>query len=100
MAKPQLEDGHSDIANELLEAIIRTHFSPTESSIFWTVCRQTYGWHKKFDRISFSQFEKFTGVNRRHIAPSLQNLIRRNIITRQGEGYNLEYGVQKDYLNQ
>jgi hypothetical protein len=26
MARPQLEDGHTKIANELLEAIILTHF--------------------------------------------------------------------------
>jgi phage replication O-like protein O len=97
MAKPQIEDGHSDIANELLEAIIRTHFSPIEHSVFWAIVRKTYGWHKKMDRISFTQLEDLTGINRRHIAPALQGLIKRNIIIRQGEKYNLEYGVQKDY---
>jgi phage replication O-like protein O len=97
MANPQIEDGHSDIANELLDAVIRTHFTPTENAIFWTVIRKTYGWHKKFDRISFTQFEESTGLSRRHIAPALQGLIKRNIISRQGEGYRLEYGIQKDY---
>lgn len=97
MATPQVEDGHSMIANELLEAIIKTHLSPAEHSVFWAIVRKTYGWHKKTDRISFSQFEELTGMNRRHIAPALHRLLARNIIIRQGEKYNLEYGIQKDY---
>jgi phage replication O-like protein O len=99
MANPQLEDGHSAISNELLEAIIRTHFSPTESAVFWTVVRKTYGWHKKIDRISFTQFEETTRMDRRHVSPALKSLIQRNIVLRQGKGYNLEYGVQKNYEN-
>jgi phage replication O-like protein O len=97
MARPQLEDGRTEIANELLEAIIRTHFSPTEHAVLWAVIRKTYGWHKKIDRISFTQFEELTKINRWHIAPVLQGLIKRNIIIRQGEKQALEYGIQKDF---
>jgi len=99
MAKPQIEDGHSDIANELLEAIIKTHFSNAEHSIFWAIVRKTYGWHKKTDKISYSQFEEATGLNRRHVGPALKRLIYRNIIvcTNAGERITSEYGIQKDY---
>lgn len=97
MASPQKEDGHSAIANELLDAIIKTYFSSTEHAVFWAIVRKTYGWHKKTDRISYTQFEKMTGINRRHIAPALKRLILRNIITQIGNGQNLEYGIQKDY---
>ena len=97
MASPQTEDGLTPIANELLDAIIRTHFSPTEHTLILVIIRKTYGWHKKTDRISYTQFEEATGINRRHIAPALQSLMKRRIIIRQGEGYNLEYGIQKDY---
>jgi phage replication O-like protein O len=97
MANPQLEAGHCDIANELMDAIIKTHFSPTEVKVLMAIIRKTYGWHKKTDRISYSQFEEITAISRRHIAPALQSLIRRNIINRTGDGYNLEYGIQKDY---
>jgi phage replication O-like protein O len=97
MANPQLENGRCEFANELVDALIKTHFNPLEFTIFMTVARQTYSWHKKWDRISFTQFEEKTGVSRRHIAPVLQGLIKRNIIARRGEGYNLEYSIQKDY---
>jgi phage replication O-like protein O len=70
MATPQLEDGRTEIANELLEAIIYTHFSPTEHAVLWAIVRKTYGWHKKIDRISFTQLEGLTRINRRHIAPA------------------------------
>lgn len=99
MADPQLENGHSDIANELLEAICRAYFSPAESKVFWSVVRKTYGWHKKSDRISYSQFEESTGLDRRHVGPALKRLISRNILTctNAGERHMSEYGVQKDY---
>jgi len=99
MANPQLEDGRTEIANELVEALSETYFSPAESKILWTVIRKTYGWHKKSDRISYSQFEESTKMNRRHIGPALKRLIDRNIITssNSGEKHVSEYGLQKDH---
>ena len=97
MANPQVENGHVDIANEIIEAIVKTYFSSSESRIFWAIVRKTWGWHKKTDRISYTQFETMTGMSRRHIAPALKRLISRQIITQTGNGYTLEYGVQKDY---
>ncbi len=97
MANPQAENGHLDIANELAEALARTYLSPTESRVLWAVLRKTYGWEKKTDRISFTQFEKATGMNRRHVFDALNSLIARRIITRSGEGQQLFYGLQKDY---
>ena len=97
MANPQIENGHIDIANELAERLAKTYLSPSESKIFWAITRKTWGWHKKMDRISFSQLEEATGINRRHIAPMLKRLIERKIVTQTGNGYHLEYGIQKDY---
>jgi phage replication O-like protein O len=98
-ANPQLENGHTDIANELVDVIARTYFSPAESKVFWTVLRMTYGWHKKSDRISYSMFENVTGLDRRHISPALKRLQARNIITcvSAGEKRINEYAIQKDY---
>jgi len=99
MARPQVEDGHCDIANELLEAIIRTHFTSAESKVFWAIVRKTYGWRKKTDSISYSQFESLTGLNRRHVGPVLKSLIKKNIVlcSNAGERKTSDYGVQKDY---
>lgn len=97
MANPQLEDGHTDIAHELVEALAKTQLSGYETRVLWAVLRKSYGWHKKTDRISYTQFEQLTGLNRRHVATALKRLIIRRIITEIGNGYKLEYGLQKDY---
>lgn len=97
MAKPQAENGHVDIANEIAEALCRINLTAYESRILWALFRKTYGWHKKWDRISYTQWEKMTGINRWHIARTIKQLIARNIITQRGNGYKIEYTFQKDY---
>jgi phage replication O-like protein O len=97
MANPQAENGHIDIANELGEAFARLYLSAGESRILWAILRKTYGWHKKFDRISFTQFERLTGMDRRYIADALSKLIKRRIVVRRGNKHKLEYALNKDY---
>jgi phage replication O-like protein O len=110
MAKsPQLEDGYTSIANELLEAIYNTHFSEYESRTFWFIVRMTYGWKHKMDTIALSQFEKgvidkdgkplVRGLNINHskICQAINCLVSRNIIIRKKDGYITSYGLQKDY---
>ena len=97
MAKPQKENGHIDIANELAEALCRINLSAYEFRVLWAIWRRTYGWHKKYDRISYSQFEELTKLKRWHIARTLTRLRGRNLIVVIGNGQNLQYGFQKDY---
>lgn len=97
MANPQPENGLTSIAHEIAEAFCRINLSAYESRIVWFILRKTYGYHKTTDRISFSQFEEFTKLKHWHISRTLDRLLKRNIITRTGEGYNLIYGLQKDY---
>ena len=97
MAKPQLENGHTKIANELVEALARHNLSAYEGRVLWCIFRKTYGWNKKTDRISYTQFATATGVDRRHIGRAINSLKSRNIIICNGTGYALEYGIQKDY---
>jgi phage replication O-like protein O len=99
MANPQLEDGRTEIANEIVEALAKTYLSPAENKIIWAVFRKTYGWHKKTDHISYSQFEEMTGLDKRHIGAPLQRLIERKIIfsTNAGERRTSEYGIQKNW---
>ena len=97
MANPQLEDGYTAIANDCMDALMRTNFPGHERRVLDCILRKTYGWHKKSDRISFSQFEEATHIDRRNIARSVHSLIARNIVTCAGKGYSLEYSFQKDY---
>jgi phage replication O-like protein O len=99
MANPQLEGGRTEIANEIVEVFAKTYLSPAESKVLWAVFRKTYGWHKKTDHISYSQFEEMTGLDKRHVGVPLQRLIDRKIIfsNSAGERRTSEYGIQKNW---
>lgn len=71
---PQLEDGFTRIANELLEALCKMPLGNSESQIFFCILRKTYGWGKKQDDISISQIESATGLSRRMVIYGIQNL--------------------------
>ena len=93
MANPQKENGHVDIANEIVEALAKTYLSSYESQVLWAIFRKTYGWHKKEDRINGSQLSKMTGISESHVSRTLKGLTRRNIIIRNGK----KISFQKDY---
>jgi phage replication O-like protein O len=97
MASPQVENGHTIIANEIVDAMCRVNLSAYESRIAWFILRKTYGYHKVTDRISYSQFEQGTNLKRWHVARTIEKLLARKIITRIGNGYDIEYAFQKDY---
>jgi phage replication O-like protein O len=96
-ASPQVEDGYLKIAHEIAEAFSRIRISGNEWRILWVILRKTYGWNKKMDHISTTQFEKETGLKRRHVSRALSSLIKRRIVTNNGDSFIGTYGLQKDY---
>lgn len=82
MASPQIEDGHVDIANEIVEKLARFQLSGTEYRVLWAIWRKTWGWHKKEDRIALSQFVKMTELKRRSVRRALESLVKKNIIVK------------------
>lgn len=47
MSNPQIENGYTKIANELLEALIQAELSGAEYRIVCFIIRQTYGYNQK-----------------------------------------------------
>lgn len=82
MVNPQLENGYTSIANEILEKVVATRLPANEYRILLFIIRKTYGFHKKEDRISLTQFQKALGVSRPTVSKSLKNLITRNMVVR------------------
>ena len=93
MANPQAENGHVDIANEIIEALAKTYLSSYESQVLWAIFRKTYGWHKKEDWITGSQLVEMTDITKGHISRTLKKLINRNMVNRNGK----KLSFQKDY---
>lgn len=94
MASPQKENGFTPIANEILEKIVNTALLGSEYQVLFFVIRKTYGYHKKEDKISLTQFEKGTGLSRPTVVKALKNLVSRNILLRSEKLY---YKFNKDY---
>jgi len=81
VAKPQLEDGHTRIANEILEAFCHAFPGGANAQVLLAIIRRTYGWNKKQDSISIGQLEEMTGLSRRAVIYALQNLEAQKFIT-------------------
>lgn len=51
-----------------------------ETKVLLVIFRKTFGWHKVRDQISLCQFEKSTGLERRHILRAINSLIQKNLV--------------------
>lgn len=103
MANPQVENGHTKIANELLDAFCLNFPGGAKAQVLLAIIRRTYGWQKKQDQISLSQLVDMTGLCRRSVIYALQNLEAQKFITvhrQRGRGNVNEIntvGLQKNY---
>ena len=93
MVSPQLENGHSRIAHELLEQIYRADLSVNQFKVIFSIIRHSYGWGKKSAPMSASYLAKDIGIPDRCVTRSLKELRARNIIFRDGS----MTGIQKHY---
>lgn len=80
MGSPQLENGYTRIANELLDALVKTRIPGEERQVFDFILRQTYGFQQKKAAIGTFQFEKATLLPRRAIEKARKNLKEKKII--------------------
>jgi len=99
MASPQTENGFLRIAKEIIEkGLMQVNLSSYQQRILWGLWLKTWGWGKVSDQISISQFQEMTGIKRRHVARTLFELERMNIITSEKKSTKTAfYSFQKDY---
>lgn len=98
MASPQKEDGHTPIANEIMEALAGVSLNGTQFRLVMVILRKTYGWNKKMDTIGLLQFCEVTGLPKKLVSRELNRLARRLIITAWGDDHHpKQYGIQKDH---
>jgi phage replication O-like protein O len=107
MASPQIENGYTRIANEIMEALAKIRIPGEARQVLDAVFRKTYGWNKREDKISLSQFEKMTGLARPSICRAIKKLLIMNIIEKSGNSKSLftkrgndkisVYSIQKNH---
>lgn len=88
---PQLENGYTKIANELLEGILLSDLTKDEMKITFAIIRQTYGYSRKIATISISLFQKLTGLDRRNVVRAINAMTYSEKIGR-STGAKMKYG--------
>ena len=78
---PQLEDGYTRIANELLEAVFHADFNGAQIRVLLCLMRNTYGYGRKECDFSNSFVAKGTGLNKKSAATVIKSLEDGKVIT-------------------
>lgn len=98
MANPQKEDGYTAIANELMDALAKIRISGEARQVLDVIFRKTYGYNKKEDMISLSQFSAATGISKSHIIRATKKLTEMNIIiSKKGNRQIVKYRINKNF---
>ncbi|RJQ29186.1 hypothetical protein C4571_02000 [Candidatus Parcubacteria bacterium] len=99
MASPQVENGYIRIATELWAALVRARIPGEARQVFDSIIRKTYGFNKKEDVISLSQFAKDTGLSRIAVFRAVSKLqtMRLITVTKKGNRSANEYAINKDH---
>ena len=98
MASPQTEHGFLKVATELHVALCKTRVPGEARQVLDVIIRKTYGWNKKEDSISLSQFEELTQMPRSSVVRAIHKLSIMGMISYiKVTGKVTKYSVVKDY---
>ncbi len=100
MANPQVEDGFVRIASDIYRQLCRTRIAGQSRQVLDFIISKTWGWNKKKDAISLSQFVEGTGLCKRDICEARAALLKMNLITfiaQEGNDIAATYSIQKDF---
>lgn len=97
MGSPQIEDGYTKLANELLDAVISFNFSSRQYKVIMAIIRKTYGYNKTNDDISLTQIEKMCSMPKSHVSTTIKDLVDMNVLDKQKGVYGFNLSVKKDY---
>jgi len=73
MEKPQ-DKSFTKIPNELMEVLMNPALTAAEQKILLYVARKTYGYHKRTDQISYSQFKNKLGLSQPTLCRAISRL--------------------------
>ena len=100
MANPQLEEGYTSIANEILCELCKISFNGTELKVIICIFRYTFGFHRKSHKLSASFIARWGNCDLRAVKRALKKLQENKIIIRVNpniKGKAAEIMINKDY---
>ncbi len=84
------------ISSTTLEHLAKARLTPNEWRTVMALVRKTYGYQKSYDRISISQFQAMTGLERKRQVGALKSLVRKGIVLMR-HGYINSYALNRKY---
>lgn len=78
------DDGYTRLANELLEELIGANLTRNQAKVAFAVCRKTYGFNKKMDRIADSQIAALTKLPRQKVNKAKKELLTMGVLVSDG----------------
>ena len=95
---PQIENGFTRIANELLEALSGIRIPGEARQCFDVILRKTFGYNKSLDCIALSQFCLLTKLTKSHVCHALSKLEKMNlIVAEKGNAIGRTYRINRDF---
>jgi len=94
--RPQVEDGYTRIANELLVAMARARLKSTEYPIVLFIARETYGWNVKHKIVRVDFMARELGMASTKVSEAVAELLRRKVLYRVGDSQG-PLGINKHY---
>ncbi|HFU0689571.1 TPA: replication protein [Morganella morganii] len=79
-----LDDGYTRLANALYEALIGADLTKNQAKVAHAICRKTYGFGKKSDRIADSQLSELTNLPRQKVNKAKNELIAMRVVVMDG----------------
>lgn len=100
MANPQKENGYTAIANEIMEAFSKTRITAEARCVLDFILRKTWGFNKKGDFISLSQFCLGTNLKKSNVCRSIKMLKNHNFIIKRDNKYSIikDFSLWKPFI--
>lgn len=80
---------YTQFPNVILDAM--SEMGNAEWRIVCAICRKTFGWQKREDLLSLSQFKKLTNLSRQGVITGIENAIEHGYIARIPHGQSFKY---------
>lgn len=83
MASPQIENGFTSVANEIMEVISRARFTQYQFRIVVAILRNSYGvLRRKAARVSYGYLSVQCHLQRQHVVRTVRELVALNVVTK------------------
>lgn len=94
---PQLENGYTRLANELLDALIGAGLTARQWAVVMAIIRKTYGFNKISDEIGLSQLVAMTGLDKGNLSKTVHELEAAKVINRSAGTHGHSLGINKKH---